>query len=138
MLKNRKGMYKVKEYKMTDEACETIDRRRLEKLDPETSSMVRSEFLTGFSLAFVYLAFVFFIPIVNWYNPEWAFSKMWGGMTYSWFLTAIVAMVMAFVIAYVHTKLYERWERKAHKVKTTVPVQKQLTKEARLDDPNIT
>lgn len=123
---------------MTDEARETIDFKKLENLDSQTRSIVRSEFLTGFLLSVIYFAFVFFIPIVNWYNPEWAFSKMWGGMTYSWFLTSIVAMVMAFVIAYAHTKLYERWERKASLAQTKVLTRKPISKEANLDDTNIT
>lgn len=29
-------------------------------------------------------------------------------MTYSWFFTSVIAMALAFIIAYVHTSLYEK------------------------------
>ena len=109
---------KEKEFVMTDEPCETIDIKKLEKLDRETSYIVKSEFRTGLSLTIIYFIFVFSVPVMNWFKPDWAFAKLVGGMSASWFLTTIVAMVMAFVIAFVHTKLYERWEKK---VKTIMP-----------------
>lgn len=103
---------------MTDEPCETIDIKKLQKLDVETRYILRSEFRTGLSLTIIYFLFVFSVPVMNWFKPDWAFAKVFGGMSASWFLTTIVAMVMAFVIAFVHTKLYERWEKK---VKTITP-----------------
>lgn len=98
----------MKDYEMTDEPRETIDVRLLTKLDKETSQIMKSEYRTGITLTVIYFSFVLFIPLMNWYNSGWAFSNMWGGMSYSWFLTAIVAMAMAFIIAWVHTWLYER------------------------------
>lgn len=98
-------------YVMTDEPCETIDSKDLPKLDKHTRHSIRTEISTAVSLASVYFLFIFAVPAINWFKPDWAFSKMFGGMSYSWFLTTIVAMVMAFLIAYLHTKLYERWER---------------------------
>lgn len=110
---------KEKEFQMTDEPCETIDIKKLEKLDRETRYIVNSEFRTGLSLTVVYFLFVLSVPVMNWFKPDWAFAKLYGGMSTSWFLTAIVAMVMAFVIAFVHTKLYERWEKKVETIIAT-------------------
>lgn len=102
-----------KEYVMTDEPCETIDIKKLPKMDEKTRQGIRTELSTALSLSFVYFIFIFSVPAMNWFKPDWAFAKMFGGMSYSWFLTTIVAMAMAFIIAYLHTKLYERWERKS-------------------------
>ena len=110
---------KEKEFVMTDEPCETIDIKKLEKLDRETRFIVRSEFRTGLSLTIIYFLFVLSVPVMNWFKPDWAFTKLFGGMSASWFLTTIVAMVMAFVIAFVHTKLYERWEKKVETIKSS-------------------
>ncbi|MDR4885966.1 hypothetical protein RGU12_00210 [Fredinandcohnia sp. QZ13] len=107
---------KEKEFVMTDEPCETIDIKKLQKLDRETRYIVRSEFRTGLSLTIIYFVFIFSVPVMNWFKPDWAFSKLFGGMSASWFLTSIFAMVMAFIIAYVHTKLYERWEKKVQTI----------------------
>lgn len=98
---------------MTDEPYETIDIKKLPKLDDKTRYSLRSEFITGLSLSIVYFIFIFSVPALNWFKPDWAFAKMFGGMSYSWFLTTLVAMAMAFIIAYLHTKLYERWEMKS-------------------------
>lgn len=101
-----------KKYLMTDEKCETVDIKKLPKLDDKTTSSIKTELSTGLSLAIVYFIFIFSVPAMNWFKPEWAFAKMYGGMSFSWFLTTIAAMAMAFIIAYLHTKLYERWEKK--------------------------
>ncbi|WP_286885572.1 hypothetical protein [Aneurinibacillus sp. UBA3580] len=89
-------------------AAGTIDVSELPPLDPETNKIMKDEFSTGFKLSLLYYAFIFAIPILNWFAPEFMFSRIWGGMTYSWFLTGIVAMAMAFIIAYIHTALYEK------------------------------
>ncbi|PAE29283.1 hypothetical protein CHI07_10030 [Paenibacillus sp. 7884-2] len=102
---------------MTDEPCETVDIKKLQNLDRETKYIVSSEFRTGLSLTIIYFIFIISVPVMNWYKPDWAFTKLVGGMSASWFLTSIIAMVMAFVIAYVHTRLYERWEKKVQALK---------------------
>ncbi|RHW39351.1 hypothetical protein D1B33_00445 [Lysinibacillus yapensis] len=107
---------KEKEFDMTDEPRETIDAKKLPKLDGETRFIIRSEFRTGLTLTIIYFLFVFSVPAMNWFKPDWAFAKVFGGISTSWFLTSIVAMVMAFIIAYVHTKLYERWEKKVQTI----------------------
>ncbi|RZH98075.1 hypothetical protein EIG99_14565, partial [Staphylococcus condimenti] len=52
---------------------------------------------------------------------EFMFSRMWGGMTYSWFFTSIVAMAMAFVIALIHTTLYEKRLKQSQSEQSTAP-----------------
>jgi len=89
-------------------AADTIDVSELEPLDPETRKIMKGEFSTGIKLTLFYYVFILSIPILNWYADGFMFSRMWGGMTYSWFFTSIVAMGMAFIIAYVHTTLYEK------------------------------
>ncbi len=86
----------------------TIDVKDLPPLDSSTAEIMRGEFRTGSKLTLFYFLFIFSIPVINWYAPSFAFSKFWGGMTVTWFITSIVAMAMAFIIAYIHTSLYER------------------------------
>ncbi|WP_042345177.1 hypothetical protein [Bacillus massiliigorillae] len=86
----------------------TIEYSKLPPLDAETNRIMKAEFKTGFSLTIFYFIFIFSIPVMNWHFPDFAWSKLWGGMSVSWFITSVVAMAMAFIIAYVHTTLYEK------------------------------
>lgn len=110
-------------------AADTVDVSKLEPLDPETKRIMKGEFSTGLKLTLFYYIFIFAIPILNWYAGSFMFSRMWGGMTYSWFLTSVVAMAMAFIIAYVHTTLYERRLKNNHNVsdQSTTPSDKGRT-----------
>lgn len=85
-----------------------VDIKDLPPLDPTTNQIMKSELSTGFTLSAIYFVFIFGIPVMNWYFPEFALSRFWGGMTYSWFITTIVAMLMAFLIGFIHTTLYEK------------------------------
>jgi uncharacterized membrane protein (DUF485 family) len=89
-------------------AADTIDVSELKPLDPETRKIMKGEFSTGLKLTVFYYIFILAIPILNWFSGDFMFSRMWGGMTYSWFLTSVVAMAMAFIIAFAHTALYEK------------------------------
>lgn len=89
-------------------AADTIDVSELEPLDPETKKIMKGEFRTGIKLTLFYYVFILSIPVLNWFAEGFIFSRMWGGMTYSWFLTSVVAMAMAFIIAFIHTALYEK------------------------------
>ncbi|ESU31949.1 hypothetical protein G3A_13660 [Bacillus sp. 17376] len=102
-------------------AADTIDVSELEPLDPETKQIMKSEFSTGIKLTLFYYVFILSIPILNWYAGEFMFSRMWGGMTYSWFFTSIVAMAMAFVIALIHTTLYEKRLKKSGAEQSSSP-----------------
>lgn len=85
-----------------------VDIKDLPPLDKTTQQIMKSEFTTGFSLSAIYFVFIFSIPVINWFFPEFAFAKLWGGMTNSWFVTTIVAMLMAVLIGFIHTTLYEK------------------------------
>ena len=89
-------------------AAGTVDVSELKPLDRETDRIMKDEFGTGFKLTAIYFVFILMIPILNWFAGGFMFSRMWGGMTYAWFFTGIVAMGMAFLIAYLHTSLYEK------------------------------
>ncbi|MBM7647358.1 uncharacterized membrane protein (DUF485 family) [Bacillus ectoiniformans] len=97
----------MKEYQMTDTSLGTVDVSKLEPMDQDTSNIMKSEFKTGLGLSSIYYVFIFFIPVINWFFKDFAFNRIWGGMTFTWFLTTIVGMVMAFAIAAIHTKKYE-------------------------------
>ncbi|WP_413365376.1 hypothetical protein [Lysinibacillus sp. 3P01SB] len=86
----------------------TVDVKDLKPLDPQIRGIMKGELSTGLVLTIVYFVFIFSIPIMNWFLPDLAFSKFWGGMTFTWFVTTVVAMIMAVVIAGIHTFLYER------------------------------
>lgn len=86
----------------------TIDIKDLPPLDATTNKIMKDEFLTGFGLTVFYFILIFSIPIMNWFAPEFAFKKIWGGMTVTLFYTTVIMMAMAFIIAYVHTTLYEK------------------------------
>ncbi|MED4203116.1 hypothetical protein [Neobacillus mesonae] len=97
-----------KEYELTDQSHGTIDVAELSPLDSDTSAIMKSEFRTGIKLSSFYYVFIFFIPVINWFFKDFAFFKFWGGMSVTWFLTTIAGMGMAFLIAYIHTKRYEK------------------------------
>lgn len=86
----------------------TIDLKDLPPLDETTNKIMKDELRTGLSLTILYFILIFSIPVMNWFAPSFAFSNLWGGMTVTWFITTIVMMAVAFIIAYVHTALYER------------------------------
>lgn len=86
----------------------TIDVSELEPLDQQTEQLMKQEFKTGFKLTIFYYVFILMIPVLNWFATDFMFSDMWGGMSYAWFLTSIVAMAMAFIVAMIHTYLYEK------------------------------
>lgn len=86
----------------------TIDVSQLKPLDDQTSKIMKGEFSTGMKLTSLYFVFILGLPTLNWFAKDFMFSRMWGGMTYSWFLTSIVAMALAFIMAWVHTALYEK------------------------------
>lgn len=85
-----------------------INVKDLPPLDSTTNRIMKDEIITGATLTIFYFIFIFSIPIINWFAPDFAFSQFWGGMTVTWFFTSIVAMAMAFIIAYIHTALYEK------------------------------
>ncbi|MEW9672906.1 hypothetical protein [Ammoniphilus sp. 3BR4] len=85
-----------------------MDVSQLKALDPETSRIMKSEFSASLKLGLVYFLFIFSIPVLNWFAKDFMMGQIWGGMTISWFLTAIVGLALAVVIAVIHIYLYEK------------------------------
>lgn len=97
------------EYKERDYVpAGSIDISELAPLDPATDQIMKGEFRTGFGLSLVYFAFIFSIPVLNWFASDFMLTQFWGGMTISWFMTAIVMLVIAVIIAIIHVVLYEK------------------------------
>lgn len=80
----------------------------LEPLDETTANLMKGELRVSNILAFIYGAFIISVPVLNWYVPKIAFAKVWGGMTYTWFASTILAMFLAVIIAAVHMYLYSK------------------------------
>lgn len=96
-------------------AAKTIDYSDLEPLDEETASLMKSELKVSNILATIYGVFIFSVPFLNWYLPEIAFAKVWGGMTYTWLATTILAMFLAIIIAATHMYFYSKRMVKSEK-----------------------
>lgn len=89
-------------------AVDTIDFKDLAALDKETAELMKDELKVSNILAFIYGAFIVSVPFLNWYVPKIAFAKVWGGMTYTWLATTILAMLLAIIIAATHMYLYSK------------------------------
>jgi len=85
-----------------------IDYKDLAPLDREISSRMSKEIKVCLWLLVVYLFYMFIVPVLNFTAPELMRSRVWGGMSLTWFLTAIGAMFMAFAVAAVHVYFYTK------------------------------
>jgi|GEM_PF-367327 len=81
---------------------------QLERLDSETAQTMKGDFATASKLSAFYFLFIFSIPVLNWFAPDFMFSRFWGGMTFSWFMTAVIGMAMAFILAFIYVYVYEK------------------------------
>lgn len=114
-------MFMAAEYQDYDYVeASTVKFEDLPPLDPQIKKNMRGELTTGLVLTAFYFAFIFSIPVLNWYFPEIAFKPFWGGMSLTWFLTTFVTMAMAFIIALLHTVLYERRLKKVDALQQSV------------------
>jgi len=84
-----------------------VNVKDLPPLDAEVREVMKSEFNLGFWLAVVYFIFLFAVPILNWTAPGLMKARVWGGMSLTWFLTSIFAMILAFLIAAIHVYFYQ-------------------------------
>ncbi|MGC5324757.1 hypothetical protein [Brevibacillus sp. SYSU BS000544] len=89
-------------------AADKVDIDQLKPLDQETGKTMKEELGNGLKLTLIYFTFIFAMPVLNWFAGDFMFSRMWGGMTYAWFFTGILAMLMAFVIACINIFSYEK------------------------------
>ena len=85
-----------------------IDYKDLPPLDPTVVSRMSKEIKVCLWLLAIYLFYMFMVPILNFTAPELMRSRVWGGMSLTWFLTAIGAMAMAFAVAAVHVYFYTK------------------------------
>ncbi|MFZ5648601.1 MAG: hypothetical protein ACOY30_13375 [Bacillota bacterium] len=86
----------------------TINYKDLPPLDKNVTNRMSKEFTICFWLFVVYAFYLFMVPVLNFTAPEFMKIRVWGGMSLTWFLTAIGAMIMAFVIAAVHVYFYTK------------------------------
>ncbi|BCS52760.1 hypothetical protein [Geobacter sp. SVR] len=92
---------------MGSERVGTIDYRNLPPLDAETSASMSEEVKVSVVLAVIYYVFLLGVTVLNWTSPAFMKTVLWGGMTITWFATAIAAMFMATLIAWLHVLHYQ-------------------------------
>lgn len=86
----------------------TINYKDLPPLDKGVTNRMSKEFSVIFWLFIIYAFYLFIVPILNFTAPDFMKARVWGGMSLTWFLTSIGAMIMAFVIAAVHVYIYSK------------------------------
>lgn len=86
----------------------TINYSDLPALDPETSANMKTELSISLILSIVYYVFILGVTILNWTSPGLMKTILWGGMSLTWFLTSIMAMIMAAFVAWLHLYFYQQ------------------------------
>lgn len=86
----------------------TINYKDLPPLDSNVTNRMSQEMKVCLMLFAVYAFYLFIVPILTFQSPELMKTRVWGGMSLTWFLTAIGALIMAFVIAAVHVYCYTK------------------------------
>lgn len=86
----------------------TIDVKSLKPLPQEVQKIMNTEFGIGLKLGIVYFIYALAVPILTFTAPEFMRTRIWGGMSLTWFLTAIGAMFMAVLIAWLHVHFYQK------------------------------
>lgn len=86
----------------------TINYADLPALDPETSANMKRELSSSLILSIVYYVFILGVTILNWTSPGLMKTILWGGMSLTWFLTSIMAMFMAALVAWLHLYFYQQ------------------------------
>jgi hypothetical protein len=84
----------------------TINVRDLEPLDEEVKHRIQTEFGLCLKLMGAYLIFVFGVPILDFVAWDFMVIRIWGGMSLTWLLTAIVAELLAVAVAGVNIYCY--------------------------------
>ncbi len=90
---------------MTDK---TIHYKNLAPMDSYIVNRMTKEIKICVLLFLIYAFYLFIVPILNFNAPDLMRTRVWGGMSLTWFLTAIGSMIMAFVIAAVHVYVYAK------------------------------
>lgn len=86
----------------------TIDYQNLPPLDSDVDNVMKTEFGIAFWLSLAYFVFLVAVPVLNWKAPAFMATRVWGGMSLTWFLTGIVSMVLAYLVAWAHLHLYQK------------------------------
>lgn len=86
----------------------TIDYKSLKPLSEDVQKVMNEELKISLGLAVFYFVFLLAVPILTFTAPELMRTRVWGGMSLTWFMTAIVAMVLATVIAWIHVHMYQK------------------------------
>lgn len=86
----------------------TIYYKDLPALDPDTAINMKEELSISLILTAIYYVFLLGVTIFNWTSPGLMKTILWGGMSLTWFLTSVVAMVMAVLIAWLHLYFYQQ------------------------------
>ncbi|HBV96701.1 MAG TPA: hypothetical protein DEF36_06625 [Desulfotomaculum sp.] len=86
----------------------TINIKDLPPLDRMTTYRMSKEMSICLWLFIIYMFYMFLVPVLTFTTPDLMKSRIWGGMSLTWFMTAIGAMIMAFAIAAVHVYFYTK------------------------------
>lgn len=86
----------------------TINIRDLEPLPNEVARIMNTELKISVTLGIIYFIYLLSVPILTFTVPDLMRTRVMGGMSLTWFMTAIGAMIMAFVIAWLHMYLYQK------------------------------
>ena len=93
---------------MATEKVGTINYKDLAPLDAETAKNMSEELRISVILSIIYYAFVFTVTVMNFTAPDFMKTKLWGGMTVTWFATSLVSLAVAALIAWVHVIYYQK------------------------------
>ncbi|MFZ5632511.1 MAG: hypothetical protein ACOY40_06645 [Bacillota bacterium] len=88
--------------------AKTINYKDLPPLDSAITNRMSKEIKVCLWLFVIYVFYLFMVPILNFNAADFMKIRVWGGMSLTWFLTAIGAKIMAFVIAAVHVYFYTK------------------------------
>lgn len=93
---------------MAIEKVGTINFKDLPPLDPETAKNMSEELRISVILSVLYYTFLLAVTIMNFTAPEFMKTKLWGGMTVTWFSTSLVSLAVASLVAWVHVIYYQK------------------------------
>ncbi|MCL6611381.1 MAG: hypothetical protein K6T66_07580 [Peptococcaceae bacterium] len=86
----------------------TINYKDLPPLDSAIVNRMSKEIKICLWLFVIYAFYLFVVPILNFTAPDFMKIRVWGGMSLTWFLTAIGAKIMAWLIAAIHVYFYTK------------------------------
>jgi uncharacterized membrane protein (DUF485 family) len=85
-----------------------INYKELPPMEESVVIRMSKEFQVILFLFVIYALFLFLVPILCFTATEFMKTRVWGGMSLAWFLTAIGVNLMAFGIAGIHVHFYKK------------------------------